>query len=114
VAQKIRVDLVCDVCDDEKPGTQTITFGLEGANYEIDVCDQHAAELRGNLATFVGSGRRASGGGGRGRGRRAAGGAADRQRTQEIRAWAKKQGLKVSERGRISGDIVQRYEAAHR
>jgi hypothetical protein len=112
VAQKIRVDLVCDVCEDEKPGSETLTFGLEGSNYEIDVCDQHAAELRGNLASFVGSGRRVSSG--RGRGRRAAGGTADRQRTQEMRAWAKKQGIKVSERGRISSDVVQRYEAAHR
>lgn len=113
MAQKIRVDLVCDVCEDEKPGRETLTFGLEGSNYEIDVCDQHASELRGNLAPFVGSGRRVSGGG-RGRARRGSGGTADRQRTQEMRAWAKKQGIKVSERGRISADVVQRYEAAHR
>lgn len=113
MAQKIQVLLTCDVCDGDKPGTETLTFGLEGTNYEIDVCADHAGDLRGNLATFVGSGRRVSGGGGRGRGRRGAG-TADRQRTQEIRAWAKQKGLKVSERGRISADIVNQYEAAHR
>jgi hypothetical protein len=112
VAQKIQVVLECDVCGDEKPATETITFGLDGTNYEIDVCGEHGGQLRSNLATFVGAGRRMSGGGGR-RGRRSSGGG-DRKQTQVIRAWAKDKGLKVSERGRISADIVQQYESAHR
>jgi hypothetical protein len=30
-----------------------------------------------------------------------------------VRAWAKAAGLKVSERGRISADIMRQYDAAH-
>jgi hypothetical protein len=123
VAQKIQVLLVCDVCDDGNAGTTTSTFGLDGTNYEIDLCDRHAGELKDGLAPFVGNarraggsagGRRAGGSGGSGSGRRSGSpAAADRQRTQDIRAWAKANGEKINERGRISAAIVERYEKAH-
>ncbi len=114
MAQKIQVMLVCDMCADGKAGTDTIGFGIDGSNYEIDLCDKHAKGLRDAVSSYVGSARRASGGR---RGRRSSsrpGGAADRQRTQDIRAWARKKGLKVSERGRISADIVSQYESANK
>jgi hypothetical protein len=112
VAQKIQVMLVCDICEGGKPGSETIGFGVDGSSYEIDLCDKHAKGLRDSVSTYVAAARRAvSGGRGRGRGRSSGGG--DRQRTQEIRAWARKKGIKVSERGRLSGDIVAQYEAAN-
>jgi len=30
-----------------------------------------------------------------------------------VRAWARQSGLEVSERGRISAEIMKQYEAAH-
>ncbi len=108
MAQKIQVMLVCDLCEDGKAGSDTVGFGYDGTRYEIDLCDKHAKGLRDALATYVGSGRRVSGR----RGRRAGSSSADRQRTQDIRAWARKKGLKISERGRISADVVSQYEAA--
>ena len=112
MAQKVQVLLVCDICDGGKPGSETIGFGVDGSSYEIDLCDKHAKQLRDSVAAFVGAARRATSGG-RGRGRGRSGGSGDRQRTQEIRAWARKKGIKVSERGRLSGDIVAQYEAAN-
>lgn len=116
MAQKIQVLLICDVCNDGTPGTENIRFGFDGLNYEIDVCDAHAGQLRDAMAPFSGTGRRAAGGGaattGRG-GRRGAAGS-DRARTQAIRAWAKQKGIKVSERGRIAADVAAQYEAANR
>lgn len=115
MAQKIEVRLVCDVCEGGKPGNETLGFALDGQQFEIDLCDKHAKNLRDSVATYVGSARRAQGGrgtGGRSRGGRSSGGG-DRQRTQEIRAWARKKGIKVSERGRLSGEIVAQYEAAN-
>jgi hypothetical protein len=114
MAQKIQVLLICDVCNDGTPGTENIRFGLDGVNYEIDVCDRHAGQLRDAVAPFSGAGRRAAGGGsaGSGRGSRRGGGG-DRARTQQIRAWAKQKGVKVSERGRISADVAAQYDAAH-
>jgi hypothetical protein len=111
VAQKVQVLLVCDICEGGKPGSETIGFGLEGASYEIDLCDKHAKGLRDSVAQYVGAARRATGGRGRARGRSSGGG--DRQRTQEIRAWARKKGIKVSERGRLSSSIVAQYDAAN-
>lgn len=111
MAQKVQVLLVCDICEGGKPGSETIGFALDGSSYEIDLCDKHAKNLRDSVSQYVGAGRRATAGGGRGRGRARSGGG-DRQRTQEIRAWARKKGIKVSERGRLSSDIVAQYEAA--
>lgn len=111
MAQKVQVLLVCDICDGGKPGSETIGFGLDGSTYEIDLCDKHAKNLRDSVAQFVGAARKASTRAG-GRGRRASGGG-DRQRTQEIRAWARSKGIKVSERGRLSSEIVSKYEAAN-
>jgi hypothetical protein len=115
MAQKIQVLLICDVCNDGTPGTENIRFGLDGVNYEIDVCDRHAGQLRDAVSPFSGAGRRATGAGSTGSsrgGRRSGGG--DRVRTQQIRAWAKQKGVKVSERGRISADVAAQYDAANR
>ena len=112
MAQKVQVTLTCDIEDGEKPASTTVPFALEGATYEIDLCDKHAKQLRDAVAPFVSAGRRVSGraGGGRSRirGRSAANG--DRERTQAIRQWARKKGLKVSERGRLSADLVAQYD----
>jgi hypothetical protein len=110
MAQKINVTLE----DDLTGGTadETVSFSLDGTSYEIDLTTKNAKGLRDALAPYVGAGRRASSGGGRRSGRRSS--SADRGRTQEIRAWAKKKGVKVSERGRISSDVVAQFEAANR
>lgn len=111
MAQRVQVILVCDLHDDETPGTQTVVFGLDGSPYEIDLCDAHAAELRDGFARYVGVARRAGGRGaraGRRRGRHGGGGEA-----AQIRDWARSQGLPVPERGRIPADLAEKYAAAH-
>ena len=111
MAQKVQILLVCDLHDGDVEGTETVSFSVDGAAYEIDVCEAHAAELRDAFAPFVGAARRA----GRAtaptrRGRPAKG--ADRD-TVAIREWAKKNGHKVSERGRLSATVLAAYDAAH-
>jgi hypothetical protein len=118
MAQKVQVLLVCDLHDDEVEASETVAFGLDGSAYEIDVCEQHGAELRDAFAPYVGAARRAGRSplspaqrrGGRG-GRSASAG--DKQRVQEIREWARANGHKVSERGRLSAVVMSAYEAAH-
>jgi len=68
------------------------------------------------LAKYVESARKA-GRGGTGKTGRAAGPAkpspsADRAQNQAIRDWAKRNGLQVSERGRIPAEIIEKYHAA--
>jgi hypothetical protein len=118
MAQKVQVMLVCDLHADEVEGSETIAFGLDGSAYEIDVCDDHGAQMRDAFAPFVGAARRAGRSpiapaqrrGGRS-GRAAAAG--DKQRVSEIRDWARANGHQVSERGRISSTVLAAYQAAH-
>ena len=114
MAQRVQVILVCDLHEGEVEGTETITFGLDGSSYEIDVCEAHARELRDGFAPFVGAARRAgrAGGGQRATGRRSRAGGADNQVAQ-IREWARSHGHQVSERGRISATVKAAYDAAH-
>jgi hypothetical protein len=104
-------------------GAETVVFGLDGSHYEIDVCEQHAGDLRDAFAPYVGGARRAGrapagAGAGARRGRSTGRAAAattpnDRQRVQDIRQWARDNGHQVSERGRLSATVVEAYEAAH-
>lgn len=111
MAQRTEVTLICDLCEDGRAGTETIRFGLDGATYEIDVCDRHGKRLRDALASYLAAGRRSRTGGGR---RRGSTGPGNRERMAEIRAWAKKRGIKVSERGRVAADVVAKYEASRK
>lgn len=88
-------------------------FGLDGVTYEIDLSDDNAAALRDELARFIGAGRRVGDRKVRvATGQSTAPTASDRQRNQQIRAWANANGYKVSERGRLSSEVVSAYEAA--
>ncbi len=116
MAQKTTVQLVDDI--DGSEAAETVSFGLDGNSYEIDLSEEHASSLREVLSRFIVSARRAGGEGGgrRSGGRRGSGSSTssgDRQRTAEIRAWAREQGMEVNERGRIPNTVVQAYEAAH-
>jgi hypothetical protein len=110
MAQKTVVILEDDL--DGGAAEETVSFSLDGVSYEIDLSIKNASKLRDAFAPYVGAARRVGGRAVRGRGRVAAvarGGG----RTAEIRAWAKKKGLDVSERGRIPGSIVEAYDKAH-
>lgn len=112
MAQKVVVSLVDDL--DGGRADETVGFGLDGKSYEIDLSSANAGKLRDALAGFVGSARRAGSGG---RGRRAAassGGGArgDREQSQAIREWARGQGMKVSDRGRIPADVQEAFHNA--
>ena len=123
MAQKVHVRTVCDLHDgDEVEGGQTIPFALDGTSYEIDACDEHAAELRDDFARYVGAARKAGRAGSGTAPRRASrassrpastAGGADRERVQAIREWARENGHKVSERGRLSAAVQEAYDAAH-
>lgn len=114
MAKKTQVILIDDL--DEGQADETVTFGLDGSTYEIDLSSKNAAALRDALARYVGAAHRLARTGSRGgapttgRGRGAA--TADREQTQAIRAWARRSGHTVSDRGRIPASIVEAYHAA--
>jgi hypothetical protein len=108
VAQIREVRLVDDL--DGDAADETVEFGIDGKNYEIDLSKKNAGKLRDALAEFVGSARRS---GGRSR-RGASTGPArrpsiDREQNHAIREWARKRGMKVSDRGRIPAEVLETY-----
>jgi hypothetical protein len=112
MAQRVNVVLVDDL--DGSDAAETVSFALDGVDYEIDLNDKHAGELRNALALYVGHGRRT---GGR---RRKAGSAkagkassAGGPSASEIRAWARDNGWDVPDRGRVAAEVREAYAAAH-
>jgi hypothetical protein len=85
-----------------------VGFAFDGAEYEIDLSAKNARAFRKKLAPFVEHARKAP----RGPGRRTARTPAGRQRSGEVRAWAKDHGIAVSARGRIPGTVIEQYQAA--
>ena len=83
-------------------------FGLGGTDYEIDLSTKNADAFRRQLTPFIEHARRT----GRGQRRRPGRTVSSRERSADIRAWAKDQGITVSDRGRISASVAEQYEAA--
>ncbi|WP_447646950.1 histone-like nucleoid-structuring protein Lsr2 [Nocardioides zeae] len=112
MAQKVHIVLVDDI--DGSEATETVTFGLDGVTYEIDLNDEHAAALRDAVAPYVGHARRAGGQRRqRSSSRSSSAAASDGPSTKEIREWARENGWDVPERGRVSSEIREAYDAAH-
>ncbi|MEW9267520.1 Lsr2 family protein [Kineococcus endophyticus] len=111
MAQTTRVLLTDDL--DGSEATETITFALDGINYEIDLNAPHAQQLRESVTTYVISARKLSSRRPPTTRRASAQPAADRPDTQQVRDWAKAQGISVSERGRLSNDLIVRFQEAN-
>jgi len=106
MAQKVTVALEDDL--DGGPADEMVQFAIGGTAYEVDLSASNAAAFRQRLAPFIEHGRRA------GRGSRRGSGwpASSRERSADIRAWAKDHGIAVRERGRIPASVVAQYETA--
>jgi hypothetical protein len=115
VAQKVIVQRTDDL--DGTPITdgrgETVTFALEGRSYEIDLSTQNADRLRNALAEFVRAARK-TGRTGRGRSSQASSSRPERGFSpKQVRAWAETQGIEVSPRGRVPGDLIVKFQAAN-
>jgi hypothetical protein len=108
VAQRVSVTYACDYDDKEIPDGQqrSLTFGLDGQEYEIDLCAKHSERLSQTVGKFAEHARKAAIRGTKRRRRTSA----NRQRSAEIRAWAKSSGIEVSDRGRIPGHVLAGFE----
>jgi hypothetical protein len=118
MAQRIQVNLVDDL--NGKEAQETVRFGIDGTNYEIDLTTENAETLRSALSEYVEKGRKAKTGR-RGLGQNSQGGQSyssapsksKREETQKIRQWAQDNGHNPSSRGRITQSIIDAYNQAH-
>lgn len=113
MAQKVTVQLVDDLDGTASEDISTVTFGLDGVSYEIDLTAKNAGKLRKQLGTFVDNARRIGGRVKRGTSPRAGAPAANREQTKAIRDWARKNGFELSDRGRIPANVTEAFEKAH-
>jgi hypothetical protein len=110
MAQRVNVVLVDDI--DGSDASETVGFALDGVDYEIDLSDKHAGELRNALSLYVGHARRT--GGRRKSGRRSSASSSTGDASAaDIRAWARENGWDVPERGRVSAEVREAYSAAN-
>jgi hypothetical protein len=102
---------VITTLEDDLDGTEaseTIIFSFDGVEYEIDLNEANAQELRQAMNKYTSVARKSST---RVRpGRRPATTGGD---TKAARAWAVANGIPVSARGRIQADVMEQYAAAH-
>ncbi|WP_037310187.1 histone-like nucleoid-structuring protein Lsr2 [Amycolatopsis orientalis] len=116
MAQKVSVEIIDDL--DGGEATQTVPFGLDGVQYEIDLSDENAQALRGELERYVAAGTRtggrklrvAAGQSTAGQSRTAT--STDRERNQQVRAWASANGYAIADRGRIPNEIYEAFDSA--
>jgi len=119
MAQQTTVRFIDDLDGSEAVGT--VSFSLENRTYEIDLSDENTDKLHDALAPFIEHGRQV-GGRGAARGRRRVQSSqsgeekkparSNREETAAIREWARANGHKVNDRGRISKSVVEAYQAA--
>ena len=107
MARKINIQLIDDLSGED--AQETIRFSIDGADFEIDLSADNAADLRDTLKGYAAKGRRLRGPPGTSGGRTPAMGS---EETQKIRKWAAENGYNPSPRGQISQAIKQAYNAA--
>jgi hypothetical protein len=96
---------------DDLDGTKadrTLTFSWDGTTYEIDLSKKNASVLEKSLSPYVESARKVKNG--RARARRSS--TDPKADLAAIRAWAKQNGHRVSDRGRIAASVLEAYNAA--
>ncbi|GAA2519049.1 Lsr2 family protein [Pilimelia columellifera] len=112
MAKQIIHKLVDDL--DGGDADETVKFALDGIQYEIDLSQKNAAKLREVFEPYVSKGTKVGRGGVVVGGRAARGrgvATADREQNKAIRAWAKREGREISDRGRIPQEIVEEYHS---
>ncbi len=106
MAQRTQVLYVDDI--DGSAAEGTVRFGLGGTEYEIDLNKKHTQQLTKALEPYIAAARKAP------TSRRAVRASRAAKRDQsDVRAWARANGITVSNRGRIPADVLAKYEAAH-
>lgn len=110
MAERIVVDLVDDI--DGHPAVETVTFGIDGLVYEIDLSVANSVQLRSAFEPYIAAARKVPDPRLTQRGLKSRRIVAD-QTLAEKRRWAKDNGWPVADRGRIPDDVLAAYNAAH-
>lgn len=117
MAQK--VILIDDL--DGSEGSETLTYAVDGHEYEIDLSEKNAEKFRATLQDYIKASRtvdrapqtptsisRPA------RRRSTSTGNSGRDDIAAVRAWAQENEIEVAPRGRIKKEILEAYDDAHK
>jgi len=130
MAKTVIVRAICDRCIAEGTegveSTEEVSFSYESYSYTLDLCGRHAEDFHNTVQALIAAStdRSAVGASRRGRSASAADGVAsvkspsqparrDKEQLGAIREWARANGHKVNDRGRIPGEVEAAFQAAH-
>lgn len=102
--KKTEVVLIDDI--DGVRADTTVSFSINGVNYEIDLTEKHAAEMADDFAKWESHAKRIGG-----RAQRTTKKSTGSSNASKIREWAHAKGIEVSDRGRIPAPVIAQYEA---
>ena len=114
MGSRTTVTLFDDV-DGSTDDVRTVSLSLNGKTVELELSQTNYDKVTKFLQPYIAAGRKTSAAGStrpRPSAPAASKSSADTQKM--IRAWAADQGIDLSPRGRISSDVVARYEAAQK
>lgn len=111
MARKVEVRLIDDL--DQSVAAETVHFGLDGKDYEIDLSGKNALQLRTALDKYLQVATRVTTTRTTRAKAQAANGSPGPGLNDAIRAWARDNGIEVAPRGRISASVVEQYNNRH-
>jgi hypothetical protein len=115
MAQKVQILLTCDLDEEDVAAAETVTFSYDGNSYAFELCEDHLEQFSNTMQGYITAARRADGPGRRARAAASAPRSSTRAPKEDlapVREWARANGYRVSDRGRIPGEVRDAYAAA--
>ena len=124
MSERIVRQVIDDIDGSEIPDGSggRVEFSVRGVDYQIDLSTANIAKFEKVLKPYVDAAEKVRGprervhktsGNGHGKGHRHGQGAPSKEQLAAVRDWARKNGYDVSTRGRIKGEVIEAFEAAH-
>jgi hypothetical protein len=107
--QKRTIIELIDDLDGTTPEATTITFGIDGKMYEIELGERNEVRLRKALAPFLEKARPVRQ---KRTPKKRTTGKRQRPEPAKVREWAAKNGVEVADKGRIPQEVMDQYAAA--
>ncbi|MFI6315587.1 Lsr2 family protein [Nocardia fusca] len=106
MARKVVVTVIDDV-DGVSAAAETVSFGIDGTIYEIDLSESNARELRAGMNKWIPHARKIGG-----RSRTQTPAVRQRKDASAVREWARRNGHNLPDRGRIPSAVMDAYQRA--
>ena len=110
MAKQTTVTITDDL--DGSANAKEVSFSLNGKTWAIDLSAKNRAALEKALKPYIAKATEQGRRGGPGKAKRSSSRSKSRTDLAAVRKWAKDNGQQVSDRGRISAEVQEAYDAA--